>query len=250
MQRTATSIRRTVAVAGTAIALLTMTMQPAWAEGYLSNSRPFSIEGTARTKIATTMKVVDTSPFSSTTFSMGLGPADTITAPALALVQDEAGEANRSLRLDAYGYFTNVSGTNCTYEPFGDDFGIMGCKRAGFDWVEGQGYRVAMERGGTNADNMTLWTVTIKKAGTNNVTEIVSFRSQYAKLSTSYNGASISMNAANCENINPLKATFTKPVVNEERSKVDWESAHKFEEGCDATMPSTTDAGTVTMAIR
>ena len=204
-------------------------------------SRGFTLGGD-RDKARVDVKVTDPSPGASLSASFGLGGSgfDSI---AVQLVQEGGDNSSRLVKLWYVGEFSEGQAKNCTGNYF------VECRRGGYDWVKGREYRVTIDRGGRN-DVGRLWTVNIKDLVTGDVTQLLSIRSPYDKLATTFNGASLAVEPSQCSAVNTTVGVVDKPVV-PAGSTVSWQDkVQRVSEGCpDATLRAPVDSSVLTLKI-
>lgn len=233
-------IRRSVAIAAAAVALLALAAQPAFAaEGYISMERPFELTGD-RNHLRMDGRIVDSAPGSGINFGFNFGAHEGGSAQSVALFQNGTTLASRKMAFTGYGLYKGVSGPGCTYTPMTSTFGILECDNEGYDWRTDRMYRMTVVRGAKNT-NGWLWTVNLVDTKPNPVvvTKVVSFRSSFGLLSAQHSGAGVFSNQPNCNAIDRVEALFRKPVG--AGSVVTWKAAKPpYKSGCTAAKATAT----------
>ena len=214
--------RRWVAIASAAIALLALAAQPALAAGgYQRAGRPFEVLGAVRSHLRIDARMADPSPASGVSLEARFGSGGSSSSIGLMFHADGTTVASRLLKLDGYGIYKGVTGTGCTFTPYGGGAGRLQCQRSGYDWKTDRYYRMSLVRGNHTTDGW-LWTVKAteltpppgpgKPDPADVTTTVVSFRTPAGNLSTGESGAALAYsNIGNCEAIDRLAGIVKLP---------------------------------------
>ena len=224
-------MRRAVAAAGAAIAVLALTAQPTFAVGggYAEAARFIELAG-ERDELRMDARVLDPAPASTVSMVAGFGLEEPKARITLVLRSSDTSRESRRVEVRGRGRFKGVTGDGCELEPETDGTGTLTCILEDYNWTTDRYYSMRVRRGGQNS-NGWLWTVRLHDML--NPTEpmtITSFRLPHGKLST--NGSVVVANAtiADCKAVNPVHAHAKRPSG--DGSTVTWSEPFVYRESC------------------
>ena len=260
MQRSRTTVgkmRRMVAVASAAVALLALVAEPALAaSGYYSMSRSFAVSG-PRTVLNQNLRIADSAPGLYVGSGMNWGPAEGGSTLGVDLMQRTATAASRGIYASGWGKFKNVSSPNnsCTFEHIEGGFGVLKCDDQSYDWLGNTTYRLTVVREPVPQNtNGWLWEIRISRYNATTkkwmaAEKIVSFRLPQGSLAEDQHGANLFANVDDCTKINRVQATYWQPFG--AGSTTTWKPTQKYNYACPASAMkvSGTTTGPVTFTI-
>lgn len=229
MNRHPLKLRIAVAVVG--LSLLVAIPAPAAPEvedsGMLNVDRWFVLAEGERTSLRMVRRVTDPAPNSSADTQLLFGESGMM---GVSIRQGGATRRSRSVTVVAMGVIRDVRGRNCTIskDPV-LDMKTVSCVRLGYNWRADRGYRVAIVRGGRNADGWK-WIVRITDLRTKETTRLVSLRRREGRASDRHL-VSAFMSPNDCSAINTFRTSAR--AARSQQNTLLWRRAERWATGCE-----------------